>query len=90
MNSKLLKFIVKIKLCFQKKKILECEKIVYTEGMHVETRNKISWENDNLFSGTIVDFTCNKSYVISNSEKVSAKCLESGEWNVTAPHCVKC
>ena len=70
--------------------VAECKTIIATEGLNLHILKISGAESDQQYSGTIVEFNCSKNYVISDSKKASAECLQNGEWDITPPHCVKC
>ena len=70
--------------------VAECIKINATEGLNLNIIKISGAESEKQYSGTIVEFNCSNNYVISDSNKASAECLQNGEWDITPPHCVKC
>ena len=67
----------------------ECQKIKLSDKLKFEIIQKVSYEDGTLFEGSIIEFSCEDNFILSDSDKTHAECVNNGEWNVTAPYCVK-
>ena len=63
----------------------ECVEAVTTEGL----KSDADPDHGKLLSGSTVEFSCAENYVLSDATKTVAECLENGNWDISAPICVK-
>lgn len=65
----------------------ECKQVELSQALKFEIIQKVSYEDGTLFEGSIIEFSCEDNFILSDSDKAHAECIYNGEWNVTAPYC---
>ena len=58
-----------------------------SQALEFEIIENLSYEDGTLFEGSIIEFSCEDNFILSDSNKAHAECIDNGEWNITEPYC---